>query len=65
VREKPVPPLGDESSTPIQPSCPKCSASNARWLEVTSLTNKIDSFQCVACGFAWNAQPTSPAPIAD
>jgi Zn ribbon nucleic-acid-binding protein len=48
-------------SLTIVPPCPKCSAPNARWLEFTSRTNKINAFQCVACGYAWE-EPLQTAP---
>jgi DNA-directed RNA polymerase subunit M/transcription elongation factor TFIIS len=47
--------------TPVLPSCPKCSAPHARWLEFTSLTNKTNAFQCVACGHRWTEPPSTPA----
>jgi DNA-directed RNA polymerase subunit M/transcription elongation factor TFIIS len=49
---------------PILPSCPRCSAPHARWLEFTSLTNKANTFQCVACGHTWTQPPdTSPGVV--
>jgi len=46
----PVPP---HETNVLAPACPRCSASNARWLQFTSLTSKTDSFQCLACGQTW------------
>ena len=43
---------------PVTPSCPRCSAPNARWLEFTSLTHTTNTFQCVACGHVWTEPPT-------
>jgi Zn-finger nucleic acid-binding protein len=49
------------STHPPIPPCPKCSALNARWLEFTSLMNKVDAFQCPACGEVWTSSGTLPA----
>ncbi len=45
----------------VMPPCPKCSAPNTRWLEFTSLTNKTNAFQCVACGYLWQTPGMSSA----
>jgi hypothetical protein len=43
------------------PPCPNCANPAPRWLEFTSTINKIDTFQCLACGQVWTVGPTPPA----
>jgi len=46
----------------IVPQCPSCSAPNARWQEFTSIINRHDTYQCLACGRVWHVKIAPPAP---
>jgi DNA-directed RNA polymerase subunit M/transcription elongation factor TFIIS len=40
--------------------CQKCGQPHARWLEFTSTSNGVDTFQCLACGHIWTVKPSEP-----